>query len=125
MVSIKDYAALAGLASDQCFNLTELRELGAKERAFLEDTAKKIESVIFDARITALESGLDLEQTQKGIVTTLIVTTASFVALYNRSQEKDAVAFYAVMRCMAEALIDVSNSSPRVAEPHLRSCRPS
>jgi hypothetical protein len=125
MMSIKDYATRAGLASDQCFNLTELRELGEKERAFLEETAKRIESVIVHATITALESGLDLERAQKGIITTLIVTTASFAALYNKSQENEAVAFYAVMRCMAEALIDVSNASLLAEEPHLRNYRPS
>jgi hypothetical protein len=125
MVGINDYATLAGLASDQCFNLAELRDLGERERAFLEDTARKIEGVVVDARITALESGLDLEQAQKGIITTLIVTTASFVTMYNRFQESEAVAFYSVMRCMAEALIDVSNSSPRVEDPRRTNYRPS
>ncbi len=125
MVSIKDYASLASLASDQCFNLTDLRDLGDRERAFLEDTARKVENVVVDARITALESGLDLERAQKGIVTTLILTTASFVATYSKSHESEAVGFYAVMRCMAEALIDVSNSSPRVEEPRMRNYRPS
>ncbi len=89
-----------------CLNLNELRGLQGAERAFLEDAAKKIESVIVNAKDSAGRSGLDLELTQRGLITTLIVTTASFAALYNKSVDKEALAFK-IMRCMAEALFDV------------------
>ena len=73
----------------------------------MEDAAKKIEIVIENARTTPPErSGLDVELMQRGLVTTLIVTTASFAALYNKSEDKEALAFM-IMRCMAEALFDV------------------
>lgn len=123
MMSAKDYATLEGPASDQCFNLSELRELGEKERAFLEDTARNIESVILNAKISALESGLEMGLAQKGLITSLIVTTASFAALYSKSQANEAQAFYSIMRCMAEALIDVSKSAPRARTPQVRNYR--
>ena len=89
-----------------CLNLTELRSLGGVEKAFLEDMAKNIETVLASTKDSAIQSGLDAELMQRGLLTTLIVSTASFAALYNRSADKEALAFV-VMRCMAEALFDV------------------
>jgi hypothetical protein len=89
-----------------CLKLAELRELAGAEKAFLDDTAKRIEDVVAKAKNSALYSGLDPEMMQQGLITTLIVTTASFAALYNKSEDKEALAF-SVMRCMAEALFEV------------------
>jgi len=95
-----------------CLKLTELRELSGTEKAVLEDAAKKIEGVVANAKNSALNSGLDPELMQKGLITTLIVTTASFVALYNNSEDKETLAF-SVMRCMAEALFEVMAFPPQ------------
>jgi hypothetical protein len=95
-----------------CLNLTELRSLEGVERAFLEDAAKNIETVIANAKDSALRSGLDVELMERGLITTLIVTAASFAALYNKSADQEALAF-TVMRCMAEALFDVMAFSSR------------
>ena len=89
-----------------CLNLTELRSLGGAEKAFLEDAAKNIETILSNTKDSAQKAGLDMELMQKGLITTLIVTTASFVALSNKSADKETLAF-SVMRCMAEALFDV------------------
>ena len=89
-----------------CLKLAELRELSGAEKAFLEDAAKNIERVVANAKNTALYSGLDTELMQNGLITTLIVTTANFVALYNPSEDKEILSF-SVMRCMAEALFEV------------------
>jgi len=89
-----------------CLNLTELRNLGGVEKAFLEDAAKNIETVIATTKDSAIQSGLDAELMQRALLTTLIVTAASFAALHDRSADKEALAFM-VMRCMAEALFDV------------------
>jgi hypothetical protein len=103
-----------------CLNLSELRELEDAERAFLEDAAEKVEQVILDARQAAIHDGLDLSLAQKGLVTTLIVTTVSFAALYNRTEEqeldRETLAF-TLMRCMAEALFDVLGPLQRDSEP--------
>src|SRR5208283_5838584 len=95
-------------------NLTDLRGLGETEKALLDDTVKKIENVIENTNDSARKAGLDLELMQKGLIATLIVTTARFADLYNKSEDKEALAFaksedkealaFAVMRCMAEAL---------------------
>ena len=95
-----------------CLNLTELRSLGGAEKAFLDDAARNVEIVVANAKDSALRSGLDMELIERGLITTLIVTAASLAALYNKSTEKEAVAF-AVMRCMAEALFDVMAFSSR------------
>ncbi|WP_158658880.1 hypothetical protein [Methylocystis bryophila] len=76
----------------------------------MEDAAKKIETEIENANNSALKFGLDLELMQSGLLSTLIVTTASFAALHNKSRDKEALAF-SVMRCMAEALSDVLRAS--------------
>jgi hypothetical protein len=89
-----------------CLNLTELRDLGGAEKGFLEDAAKKIEMVVENTKMSALMADLDQELMQKGLVSTLIITTASLAALSANSEDKEALAF-AVMRCMAEALFDV------------------
>jgi hypothetical protein len=86
-------------------NLTDLRGLGETEKALLDNAAKKIENVIENTNDAAGKAGLDLELMQKGLIATLIVTTARFAELYNKSEDKEALAF-AVMRCMAEALFD-------------------
>jgi hypothetical protein len=95
-----------------CLNLTELRSLEGAERAFLEDAAKNIEIVIANAKDSALRSGFDVELMEGGLVTTLIVTAASFAVFYDKSADQEAMAF-AVMRCMAEALFDVMGFSSR------------
>ena len=95
-----------------CLNLTELRSLQGAEKAFLEDAATNIEYIVANTRSSALKYGLETEIMQQGLITTLIVTTASFAALYNKSADKEALAF-SVMRCMAEALFDVMAFSSR------------
>ena len=88
-----------------CLNLNELRGLQGAERA--SGGCRKEDRVCHRERQrSAGRSGLDLELTQRGLITTLIVTTASFAALYNKSVDKEALAFK-IMRCMAEALFDV------------------
>lgn len=94
----------------KCLNLDELRGLGGAERAFLEDAAKKIETEIENTENSALKFGLDRELMQSGLLSTLIVATASFAALHNKSSDKEALTF-SVMRCMAEALSDVLRAS--------------
>ncbi len=89
-----------------CLNLTELRNLGGAEKAFLEDAARKIELIVENTKSSAQPSGLDQELMRKGLVSTLIVTTASLAALGEKPENKEATAF-AIMRCMAEALVDV------------------
>ena len=89
-----------------CLSLAQFRNLGGAEKALLEDAARKIETVITEARDSSLASGLDMELMQQGIIMTLIVTTARFATLYNKSADKETLAF-SVMRCMAEALFDV------------------
>jgi uncharacterized sporulation protein YeaH/YhbH (DUF444 family) len=93
-----------------CLELTELRELKGAEKLVLDDAAKKFENVVENTISAALESHLNMDLTHRGLITTLISTTARFAALYNKSQDKEASGF-AVMRCMAEALMDVSGSS--------------
>src|SRR3974390_2792278 len=108
MVNMNERTTFAGLGSDQCLSLDEIRDIEEAEKALFENTARNVESVIVNARNSACESGLDPDLAQRGLITTLIVTTASFVALYNNSPEREPLAFFAVMRCMAEALMDVS-----------------
>jgi len=88
-----------------CLKLAELRELEGAEKAFLDDAAKRIEDVVANTKNSALYSGLDPERMQKGLITTLIVTTAIFAALYSKSEDKEALAL-SVMRRMAEALFE-------------------
>jgi len=125
MVSIMHCEAFAGISSAHCLNLAEIKELGERERLLLEDTTKNIESVIVKARNYALEYGLELELIQKGLITTLIVTTASFVLLYDKSRQMDPLNFFAVIRCMAEALGNDPASASRAQDQKVRDFKPS
>jgi hypothetical protein len=94
-----------------CLELTELRALSDAESALLEDAARQIENIFADAKDAAQQSGLDLEQIQNGLITVLILKTANFANLYNESEDKETVSF-SIMRCMAEALLEILKIPP-------------
>ncbi len=87
-------------------NIHELHELRGAEKDFLEDTARKIEAILHDASNFAVTSSLNLVLTQRGLITTLAMTTARFAAASNKSQDEEAVSF-AVTRGMAHAIFYV------------------
>jgi hypothetical protein len=87
-------------------NIRELRDLHGGERDLLEDTAKRIEGILRNASNIALASRLDLNLTQRGLITTLAMTTARFAAASNKSQDEGALGS-AITRCMAYALFYV------------------
>ena len=83
-------------------NIRELRSLSGGERDLLEDAAKKIEGILQNASDFALASSLDVALTQRGLITTLAMTTARFAAASNTAQDEEALGF-ALTRCMAHA----------------------
>ncbi len=95
-----------------CLELSELRALSDAERAVLEDVARKIETIVAGATEFAEKCGLDLEQIQNGLLTVLILKTADFAKLYNESDDKETVSF-SIMRCMAEALLEILTLPPK------------
>ena len=94
-----------------CLELSELRALSEAERALLEDVARKIETIFAGATKSAEKCGLDLEQIQNGLLTVLILKTANFANIYNKSDDKETVSF-SIMRCMAEALLEILKLPP-------------
>ncbi|MFY9656135.1 MAG: hypothetical protein WAK01_06045 [Methylocystis sp.] len=95
-----------------CLELSELRALSDAETALLEASARKIENIVADAKEAAQQSGLDLALIQNGLITVLILTTANFAALHNESDDKETVSF-SIMRCMAEALLEITTLTPQ------------
>jgi len=95
-----------------CLELSELRALSDAEKTLLEDAARRIESIVAEAKDAALQSGLDLEQIQNGLITVLILKTANFANIYNESDDKETVSF-SIMRCMAEALLEILTLPPQ------------
>jgi len=87
-------------------DVSELGELREAEKELLGDAAENIQSLLEDSRNFSLASGLDLDLVERGIITTLAITTARFAASRNKSQDSEALSF-AIMRCMAFALFHV------------------